>query len=173
MTYHTIGQRKGLHIGGLKGGKDGNPGEHDAWFVAKKDVASNTLYVVNGHDHAALQAESLKAMELSWVSGRAPHTHWVYTAKTRYRSPDAPCEIEQVDADGVRDTLCCARVGGDTGAVSGRLRIPCLSRRRHHRVRNTGEMPLALLPRFAVLRCTVFGDAPRQRHFAGVSYFEA
>ena len=100
MTYHTIGQRKGLHIGGLKGGKDGNPGEHDAWFVAKKDVASNTLYVVNGHDHAALQAESLKAIDLSWVSGRAPHTHWVYTAKTRYRSPDAPCEIEQVDADG-------------------------------------------------------------------------
>ncbi|MDQ5960249.1 MAG: tRNA-uridine 2-sulfurtransferase, partial [Pseudomonadota bacterium] len=100
MTYHTIGQRKGLHIGGLKGGKDGNPGEHDAWFVARKDVASNTLYVVNGHDHPALQAESLNAIDLSWVSGRAPHTHWVYTAKTRYRSPDAPCEIERVDGEG-------------------------------------------------------------------------
>lgn len=99
MTYHTIGQRKGLHIGGTKGGKGAESGEHEAWFVAKKDVASNTLYVVQGHDHPALQAGSLKAIDLSWVAGRSPHTHWVYTAKTRYRSPDAPCEIEQIDAE--------------------------------------------------------------------------
>jgi tRNA-specific 2-thiouridylase len=36
------------------------------------------------------------------VSGRAPHTHWVYTAKTRYRQADAPCEIERVDAQSCR-----------------------------------------------------------------------
>ncbi|HET7775717.1 MAG TPA: tRNA 2-thiouridine(34) synthase MnmA [Azospira sp.] len=98
MTYHTIGQRKGLHIGGLAGGQKAN-GEHDAWFVAKKDVASNVLYVVQGHAHPALQAGQLEAQDLSWVSGRAPRTHWVYCAKTRYRQEDAPCEVERVDGD--------------------------------------------------------------------------
>jgi len=103
MTYHTIGQRKGLHIGGLSarqrgqsGDVKGGGGDHDAWFVARKDVAKNILYVVQGHDHPALLAETLVAEDLSWVSGRPPHTHWVYAAKTRYRMADAPCEVEQV-----------------------------------------------------------------------------
>jgi len=99
IAYHTIGQRKGLHIGGVKGGKSGDSGDHDAWFVARKDIASNTLYVVQGHAHAALLADELRAEDLSWVAGAAAHTHWVYTAKTRYRQADAACEIEGVDAD--------------------------------------------------------------------------
>jgi tRNA-specific 2-thiouridylase len=99
VAYHTIGQRKGLHIGGVKGGKSSDSGDHDAWFVARKDIASNTLYVVQGHAHPALLTEELRAEALSWVSGEAPHTHWVYTAKTRYRQADAACEIERVDAD--------------------------------------------------------------------------
>ncbi len=98
MTYHTIGQRKGLHIGGLAGGQKAN-GEHDAWFVAKKDVAANVLYVVQGHDHPALLSGQLEAHDLSWVSGRAPRPHWVYCAKTRYRQEDAPCEVERVDGE--------------------------------------------------------------------------
>ncbi|MBP6655004.1 MAG: tRNA 2-thiouridine(34) synthase MnmA [Propionivibrio sp.] len=97
LTFHTLGQRKGLHIGGTKSyGKDG---DHEAWFVAKKDMAKNILYVVQGHDHPALLSEQLNANQLSWISGEQPHTHWVYAAKTRYRQPDAPCEIERVDLD--------------------------------------------------------------------------
>jgi tRNA-specific 2-thiouridylase len=96
LAFHTIGQRKGLHIGGTR--DYGRDGEHDAWFVAGKDVASNVLYVVQGHDHPALLADELNADDLSWVSGETPHTHWVYGAKTRYRQPDAPCEIERIDA---------------------------------------------------------------------------
>ncbi|MBW7900846.1 MAG: tRNA 2-thiouridine(34) synthase MnmA [Rhodocyclaceae bacterium] len=99
MTYHTIGQRKGLHIGGVRGGKGADTGDHDAWFVARKDVADNVLYVVQGHDHPALLSDTLVAADLSWVSGRPPHTHWVYTAKTRYRQEDAACEVEQVDGE--------------------------------------------------------------------------
>jgi len=49
-----------------------------------------------------LYADELVAAELSWVSGRRPHPHWVYTAKTRYRSADAACEIETVDAESCR-----------------------------------------------------------------------
>ncbi|WP_153109314.1 tRNA 2-thiouridine(34) synthase MnmA [Propionivibrio limicola] len=100
LTYHTIGQRKGLQIGGVKGGKGSASGDHDAWFVARKDMARNVLYVVQGHDHPALLSDELRADQLSWVSGAAPHTHWVYCAKTRYRQADAPCEIEHVDEKG-------------------------------------------------------------------------
>jgi tRNA-specific 2-thiouridylase len=98
LMYHTLGQRKGLHIGGLKEKGQAGGGDHDAWFVAGKDMEKNVLQVVQGHDHPALLKESLVAEQLSWVSGRAPHTHWVYTAKPRYRTADQPCEVERVDA---------------------------------------------------------------------------
>ena len=99
LMYHTLGQRKGLNIGGVKEKGQPGGGDHDAWFVAGKDMEKNVLYVVQGHDHPALLKGDLIAEQLSWVSGRAPHTHWVYTAKPRYRTPDQPCEVECVDGD--------------------------------------------------------------------------
>ncbi|OIR03824.1 tRNA-specific 2-thiouridylase MnmA [mine drainage metagenome] len=96
LIHHTLGQRKGLGIGGIKGNAD-DAGDHEAWYVAAKDMEKNLLYVVQGHDHPALLTDRLCAADLSWV-GDQPHTHWVYTAKTRYRQPDAPCEVEAVDA---------------------------------------------------------------------------
>ena len=98
LMYHTIGQRKGLHIGGIKGRQD-EAGEHEAWYVAGKDIAANVLYVVQGHAHPALLKERLIATDLNWIARRAPHTHWVYTAKPRYRTPDMPCEIEALSAE--------------------------------------------------------------------------
>ena len=95
LMYHTIGQRKGLHIGGLKGHQD-EAGEHEAWYVAQKDVKANVLYVVQGHAHPALLRDHLVAGELNWIAGRDPHTNWVYTAKPRYRTPDQPCEIDRI-----------------------------------------------------------------------------
>ncbi|HMM55339.1 MAG TPA: tRNA 2-thiouridine(34) synthase MnmA [Candidatus Desulfobacillus sp.] len=104
LMYHTLGQRKGLGIGGITAGDQGEQkggqkgGEHEAWYVAGKDLERNVLYVVQGHDHPALLADRLRAADLSWVGGRPPRTHWVYTAKTRYRQADAPCQVERVDA---------------------------------------------------------------------------
>ena len=100
LTYHTIGQRKGLHIGGTKNYAQG--GEHAAWFVARKDMARNILSVVQGHDHPALMSETLDAEQLSWVAGQPPREHWVYAAKTRYRQPDAPCSIERLSPESCR-----------------------------------------------------------------------
>ena len=101
LMYHTLGQRKGLGIGGVKGADEA--GEHDAWYVAGKDMAANVLQVVQGHEHPALLRDAVEVMDLSWVAGGEatdrPHTHWVYTAKTRYRAPDAPCEIDSLTAD--------------------------------------------------------------------------
>ncbi len=93
LMYYTLGQREGLGIGGVRGAAE------EPWFVAGKDMARNVLYVVQGHDHPALLRDRLVARQLSWISGRPPHTHWVYSAKTRYRQPDAACEVEHVDAD--------------------------------------------------------------------------
>jgi tRNA-specific 2-thiouridylase len=102
LAYHTRGQRQGLRIGGVKGGKGSETGEHEAWYVAKKDRTRNILYVVQGRDHPALFSEEIAAVQLSWISGEAPPAHWVYGAKTRYRQADAPCAIERIDADGCR-----------------------------------------------------------------------
>ena len=106
LMYHTLGQRKGLGIGGLsarqlgeKGAMRGEgAGDHDAWFVARKDMQKNVLYVVQGHAHPALASERMHVGQLNWIAERAPQMHWVYTAKPRYRSLDAACEIESVDA---------------------------------------------------------------------------
>ncbi|MDR2001279.1 MAG: tRNA 2-thiouridine(34) synthase MnmA [Zoogloeaceae bacterium] len=92
LMYYTLGQREGLGIGGVKGAPE------IPWFAAAKDMAKNILYVVQGHEHPALLRDRLTASQLSWISGRQPHPHWVYAAKTRYRQPDAVCEIESVDA---------------------------------------------------------------------------
>jgi tRNA-specific 2-thiouridylase len=93
LMYYTVGQREGLGIGGVKGASE------VPWYVAGKNMAENVLYVVQGHDHPALLKDRLTAGQVSWVAGRLPHTHWVYAAKTRYRQPDAACEVERVSDD--------------------------------------------------------------------------
>ncbi|RTL27107.1 MAG: tRNA 2-thiouridine(34) synthase MnmA [Burkholderiales bacterium] len=100
LSFYTLGQRKGIGIGGVK--EKGAPrggGEHDPWFVARKDMASNTLYVVQGHDHPWLQQHTLIADDLSWVDGRGPLVGVAgIGAKTRYRQADAPCLVKAADA---------------------------------------------------------------------------
>jgi tRNA-uridine 2-sulfurtransferase len=94
LSFYTLGQRQGLGIGGVKekgAQKGGN--EHAPWFVARKDKAKNTLWVVQGHDHPWLLSPALRAQDVSWVSGQAPAAG-LLAAKTRYRQADAPCQFE-------------------------------------------------------------------------------
>ena len=93
LMYHTLGQRKGLGIGGVKGAEDGVP-----WFVAGKNLERNELVVVQGHDHPLLLSRQLRAADLSWV-GEPPRAGGRYTAKTRYRQQDAGCVVEAVEQD--------------------------------------------------------------------------
>ena len=95
LAFYTIGQRKGIGIGGVKGGGS----EGAAWYVAGKDKANNVLVVVSGHDHPLLQSNSLRAADLSWISGSAPDASRDYAAKTRYRQADARCHIVRVGDD--------------------------------------------------------------------------
>jgi len=95
LMYYTLGQRQGLKIGGSRE-SNGEP-----WFVAAKDMDKNELIVVQGHEHPLLLNDGLKAGQLHWISEEQPITNWVYAAKTRYRQPDAPCEIDKISADEV------------------------------------------------------------------------
>jgi tRNA-uridine 2-sulfurtransferase len=86
LAFYTIGQRKGIGIGGAG----------DAWYVAQKKVDSNELVVVQGHDHPLLLSKSLKAQDATWISGQAPGGISTYSGKTRYRQADAPCMLSQI-----------------------------------------------------------------------------
>ncbi|HEX7385831.1 MAG TPA: tRNA 2-thiouridine(34) synthase MnmA [Castellaniella sp.] len=91
LAFYTLGQRKGLGIGGVHGTQRGD-GTADAWYVARKDMARNVLYVVQGHDHPWLQSSTLQAQDASWVAGEPPLAG-AYAAKTRYRQADAACTL--------------------------------------------------------------------------------
>jgi tRNA-specific 2-thiouridylase len=103
LSFYTLGQRQGLGIGGIKAkGADmkalqarglRGAGEHTPWFVARKDIPNNTLWVVQGHDHPWLLSHELQATDVSWCAGMAP-APGAYAAKTRYRQTDAPCDLQ-------------------------------------------------------------------------------
>ena len=79
----------------MGGSQDGNG---DAWYVARKDVANNTLYVVQGHEHPWLLANRLEAMDASWIAGEVP-TSGSYSAKTRYRQADSACAFSVASSE--------------------------------------------------------------------------
>ncbi|MBS0615719.1 MAG: tRNA 2-thiouridine(34) synthase MnmA [Verrucomicrobia bacterium] len=86
VAYYTIGQRKGLAIGG--------PGE--AWFVVAKDTERNIVFVEQGADHPALYRDFLTATEISWVQ-EPPTLPLTCQAKIRYRQPAQECVIEKIE----------------------------------------------------------------------------
>jgi tRNA-uridine 2-sulfurtransferase len=86
LAFYTIGQRKGIGIGG-----QGEP-----WYVADKRMATNELVVVQGHDHPLLLKNNLRALDASWISGAPPSAPSAHTAKTRYRQADAACTLSKV-----------------------------------------------------------------------------
>ncbi len=87
-AYYTLGQRKGLGIGG--------PGE--AWFVVAKDMARNAVIVEQGSDHPSLYKQHLEATEMTWVAD-PPSLPFACTAKIRYRQADQPCTITHIEGD--------------------------------------------------------------------------
>jgi tRNA-specific 2-thiouridylase len=94
LSFYTLGQRQGLGIGGIKEkGAQRGGGDHAPWYVARKDIDRNTLWVVQGHDHPWLLSSVLTADDASWVSGRVP-APGAYAAKTRYRQADAACRLD-------------------------------------------------------------------------------
>jgi len=93
LMYYTLGQRKGLKIGGQVDGS-GEP-----WYVVAKDIPNNRLIVAQGHDHPLLFSRSLSAQQVHWIKGVAPQIPLSCRAKTRYRQAEQTCEITALDND--------------------------------------------------------------------------
>ena len=93
LSFYTIGQRKGIGIGGMKDAAGG------AWYVCGKNLEKNELVVVQGHDHPLLLSRTLRAEDLAWVSGKGPRNGEPYSAKTRYRQADAACRVRSSAGD--------------------------------------------------------------------------
>ncbi len=93
LMYHTIGQRQGLGIGGLKNADEA------PWYVLDKDLERNVLIAGQGKDHPLLLSDSLTCSHIDWVSGKAPEMPCQLKAKVRYRQQDQDCTLTR-DASG-------------------------------------------------------------------------
>ena len=91
LMYHTLGQRKGLYIGGLK---DAN---ELPWYVVAKDLQRNVLIAAQGADHPLLYSKGLIANQLHWVDRQPLQGTKKITVKTRYRQQDVHCTVTAID----------------------------------------------------------------------------
>ena len=99
LMYYTLGQRKGLGIGGVKNG------DEEPWYVVDKDLENNILLVAQGHNHPALFRPALETGAISWIEETPPDGHILQqelTAKIRYRQSDQACRLEQTDRNRYR-----------------------------------------------------------------------
>jgi tRNA-specific 2-thiouridylase len=93
LAFHTLGQRQGLGIGGVRGFPDA------PWYVLHKDMQANVLYVGQEHHHPWLLSRRVLASDLSWTSGEAPEPGMMIQAQVRYRQAAQNCRILDVSKD--------------------------------------------------------------------------
>ncbi len=88
LMYYTVGQRKGLDLGG-------RAGEEGRWFAVKKDLKNNILYVSHG-DESPLYSKACKVSGLNWI-GFDPAASFDCTAKFRYRQTEQSVKVNLKD----------------------------------------------------------------------------
>ena len=93
LMFHTIGQRKGLQIGGLHNYSEA------PWYVAAKDIQSNTLTVVQGHDHPLLFVKEFQLTHMHWINSAKKVKQCACEAQIRYQQSAQPCILRQ-DSEG-------------------------------------------------------------------------
>jgi len=89
LMFYTLGQRKGLRIGGR------NNSSEEPWYVVSKNMANNRLYVVQGHDHPSLFSNLLYYKNRHWISSKQPQLPLQCEAQIRYRSFAKECIVRE------------------------------------------------------------------------------
>lgn len=84
LMYYTLGQRRGLNIGGR--------GTGERWFVVDKDLKNNILYVEQGEDSPKLYSRVCAVGSFSFVNPMDVK-EFDCTAKFRYRQPDQKVHV--------------------------------------------------------------------------------
>ncbi len=102
LMYHTMGQRQGLGIGGVKNAPDA------PWYVVDKNLDTNQLIVVQGDEHPLLYHQQLTATQMHWINteeeSSSKQTTFNCHAKIRYRQPDQACQVS-VKENGIIDVV--------------------------------------------------------------------
>ena len=93
LMYHTLGQRKGIGIGGLPNASE------EPWYTLSKEMERNVLIIGQGHDHPLLMSKGLVASQLHWVEPDKIEGNFRCTAKSRYRQTDFECEVVSLGND--------------------------------------------------------------------------
>lgn len=105
LMYYTLGQRRGLGIGGKKNGSG------ESWFVIGKDIKRNLLIVQQG-EHEELFSTALVTGMPNWISGLPPAKTIVCTAKFRYRQADQHVTVH------VREGSCTVEFASAQRAIT-------------------------------------------------------
>jgi tRNA-specific 2-thiouridylase len=100
LICYTLGQRKGIGLGGIKETELAN-NIHKPWYAAKKDVQNNTLTVVQDTNHPLLMSQSVEASHMHWVLEKTPKRGDKLMAQVRYRQQKQACTVTQVDDEKV------------------------------------------------------------------------
>ena len=87
LMYYTLGQRRGLDLGGVKGEEEGG-----RWFVVRKDLEHNILYVSHG-DESPLYSGACEVSGFNWIPAPPAEKEFVCAAKFRYRQPDQEVKV--------------------------------------------------------------------------------
>lgn len=92
VMYYTLGQRRGLNIGGSK---DGNG---DRWFVVKKDIIKNILYVNEG-ECDEMFSKKIIVKDFHFITELPEKKEFEAYVKCRYRQADQKCFVKIVGDD--------------------------------------------------------------------------
>jgi len=91
LFCYTLGQRKGLNIGGIKG-KYNMP-----WYVVEKNIKDNTLIVAQGAFNKKLMSIGLIVEKINWINDNSIEFPFFCQAKVRYRQTDFQCSIKNIN----------------------------------------------------------------------------
>lgn len=126
--FHTIGQRKGLGLGG------------GPWFVVKKDIQQNIIYVSHGYDPATAYQQHFPIRDFHSINGQLPPTDGAcspvssITLKIRHTPEFLPATLEQT-GEGQYMVHAAAPIHG---VAPGQFCV--IYDNRHHRCYGSGEI---------------------------------